>query len=259
MSARNGFIIAMTALVLSASAMEIQDRYVNDYFDIRFGPSGIAGLKRSFQPDEMNFILRERVLGDIFLRYRMLDLEWQDFDTTRLSDLYTIKQESGASSNQRIFVYNGSGWYDYYTDLEFTSRLRLEGDTLYWTLHLRNVTHKPIEIEQFYLPLPLGNNRDLKRNVYLTGNGYVTWKGSEEKGLFLILTPLSKCPLFEPAQTERNFTSAALVDADESGIFLFSSQKMPPSANLILTPKFTPGDEITYGFSFRWADRDQIY
>lgn len=147
------FIVFFLALLVSSATAK--DVFKNSYFELEFGTTGITSLKAVNDDFKTNFIREGAALGDVRIRFRMEDAEWQE----------TIG------------------------DLSF----------------------------------------------------------------------LNKCPLFEPAQTERNFTSAALVDADESGIFLFSSQKRPPSANLILTPKFTPGDEITYGFSFRWADRDQIY
>lgn len=267
---------AVAALLMAAVAafsigapQGAQERADNGLFDLVFGASGVSSLKRSPRSGETEFLLPGRTLGDIVLKYRMLDLEWQDFVTAEMAETRTIKQGGEESAGQRIIVFNGSGWYDYFACLEFTSRLRLEGDTLYWTLHLRNVTHKPVEIGNFYLPLPLGADQSLKRSVVLAGHSSsVTWGPSQGDGPHLVMTPIAECPLFEPAQTERNFAAVGLERADEGGVYIHSSrvgppgpvggdEGQPPGTSHLLTPKFTPGDEITYGFKFRWAEDRQ--
>jgi len=263
-----GFFV-LTALAVSASTAAFQDRATNDHFELRFGPAGISSLKRSPMRSIEDLISPGGNLGDIVLKYRMLDQEWQDFVTARMADARTIKQAGGISANERIILYNGSGWYDYFADLEFTCRFRLEGDTLYWTLHLRNVTHKPVEIGSFYLPLPFSAGAARDSGSLIAGNGsFLIFERNKDQTEYLVMTPIEECPLFEPAQTERNFAPVALEDEDGGGIFIHSARaeagalKSHEEGNLprthhLLTPKFTPGDELTYGFKFRWADSDQ--
>ncbi len=266
-----GFFVLISLAVFTSPAAS-QDRVTNDHFELRFGPAGISSLKRSPQHAVEDFISPGGNLGDIVLNYRMLDQAWQDFVTTRMEDVRTIKQAGGNSTNERIIVYNGSGWYDYFADLEFTCRLRLEGDTLYWTLHLRNVTHKPVEIGSFYLPLPFHADAAMEPEAFIAGHGsFLAWRENLDQAGYLVMTPIEQCPLFEPAQTERNFAPVALEDADGGGIYIHSAHSARveagaldsreegnlPRTHHLLTPKFTPGDEITYGFKFRWADDDE--
>jgi hypothetical protein len=263
-----GSFVLITAAVVSSNTA-FQDRATNDHFDLHFGPSGISSLKRSPLRSAEDFISPGGNLGDIVLKYRMLNQEWQDFVTAGMDDVRTIKQAGRVSPTERIIVYNGSGWYDYFADLEFTCRLRMQGDTLYWTLHLRNVTHKPVEIANFYLPLPFSTDVAKESVVLIAGHAsFLTWKTNQDPRGSLVMTPIEKCPLFEPAQTERNFAPVALEGADDRGIYIHSARvdaaslenrsggNLPRTSHL-LTPKFTPGDEITYGFKFRWADDDE--
>jgi hypothetical protein len=262
-------LTAAAAAFLIGDPQEMQNRAGNDHFDLLFGSAGVTSLKRSQRSGETDFLSPGRTLGDIVLRYRMLDLEWQDFVTGQMAETRTFKQGGEASGGQRIIVYNGSGWYDYYASLEFTSRLRLEGKVLYWTLHLRNVTHKPVEIGNFYLPLPFGTDGSLKRNAVLAGHSSsVTWSPAQGAGPHLVMTPIATCPLFEPAQTERNFAAVGLERADDGGVYIHAALveqpgsgdgavRYPQGTSYRLTPKFTPGDEITYGFKFQWADDEE--
>ncbi len=260
------FTILVLAVVSAAGTTALaQEKAANEYFNLRFSPAGISSLKRSLQLSETDFILKGATLGDIVVRYRMWNGEWQDFITAQMANTRTIKINKDATP-QRIIVYNGSGWYDYYADLEFTNRFRLEGDTLFWTLHFRNVTHKPIKIGDFLLLLPFNTQKDLIIHSFIAGHGsFIYWKSSQSDGPYLVMTPIEKCPLFEPAKTERNFAPVKLEYINDKGVYIHSAltgaeepQKEGdwdlPRSSYTLTPKFTPGDEITYGFKFRWVD-----
>lgn len=269
-------ILILMVFSMTGSVATAQQSVSNKYFNLRFSSAGITSLKRSPRLSETDFILKGKTLGDIIVRYRMLNGEWQDFITTQMADTRTIKTAREGGTPQQIIVYNGSGWYDYYADLEFTNRLRLEEDSLFWTLHFRNVTHKPIEIGDLLLPLPFNTKKmeekietetkPLVMHSFISGHGsYIYWVPIQSKGPYLVMTPLEKCPLFEPAQTERNFAAVKLEYLDAKGVYIHSALKDEadrekgrdwdlPRTSHTLTPKFTPGDEITYGFKFRWAD-----
>lgn len=253
-------------MVLLGSLTTAQESVSNKYFSLHFGPAGITSLRRSPQFPEQDFIMQGETLGNIHVRYRMLNQDWQDFMTAGMTDACTIKQGAETSASQQVIVYNGSGWYDYYADLEFTNRLRLEGNVLYWTLHFRNVTHKPIEIGDFLLLLPFNTAETLNMVSFIAGHGsFIHWKPKQSESPYLVMMPVEKCPLFEPAQTERNFAPASLEYKDEKGVYIHAALSGAvgdqdwdiPRSNHILTPKFTPGDEITYAFKFRWADDEE--
>jgi hypothetical protein len=95
------------------------------------------------------------------------------------------------------------------------------------------------------------------------------------EGPYLVMVPVAECPFFESSRNERNFKPAKLEYSDRRGVYIHSAvslssalakggtwRQSPTSA--ILTPKFSPDDEITYMFKFRWADdynsvRDILY
>lgn len=79
------------------------------------------------------------------------------------------------------------------------------------------------------------------------------------------MVPVFTCPLFEPAKTERNFTPAKLEYFDRYGVYIHSGRLAEemrvkggtwrqPQTTVTLSPKFSPNDEITWVFKFRWAD-----
>lgn len=74
------------------------------------------------------------------------------------------------------------------------------------------------------------------------------------------MKPVDRCPAFEPAQHELNFLAAEIVDfRTENGVATAyirapgrASAGGRGAAPLKLWPKFTPDDEITCVFEFRW-------
>jgi hypothetical protein len=83
------------------------------------------------------------------------------------------------------------------------------------------------------------------------------------------MTPMETCPPYEPAQHERNFSPARLECVERKDgietVYLHSASRgasaqekaggrQGPHTSLVLTPKFTPGDEVTYVLKFVWAD-----
>jgi len=265
---------ALGVLGALAGFLPAQESFINDSFTLRFEAAGIVSLQRTREAGAVEYIQPGETLGHVLARYKMLDNRRQEFQTRKLASALTVKQGSEGGGSQHLIVYNGAGWYDYFADLELTERFRLEGDVLYWTIHFRNLTHKPIEIGDFILPLSFrdgsapGGARGKAESPALVKRGevrgprsYLTWSRPDAKGPVLVMTPLIRCPLFEPAQTERNFRPVEPEYQDAGGLYLHSAWAatgLPKDAggrhtSWKLTPKFTPGDEITYGFKFRWA------
>jgi len=264
-------VIFVILFLLAGGRAFAQETIANDDFNLRLNSAGIVSLKNVRGPEGVEFIRDGGTLGHVQVRYRMEEGPWLDFKTESLSDRRTINLAAGAAAPQILLVYNGSGWYDYDAELELTERFRLDGDALIWTLHFRNVTDKPVEIVEFALPLPF-DARDGGRIVMdseIAGmESRISWTPAERKGQVLILTSLASCPLYEPAQHERNFKKAGLeelrTDKGVPIVYVHSGGKAAPGeknsaeappahTRLLLTPKFTPGDEITYAFAFRWT------
>ncbi len=271
--------LLLTAVFFTAGlAADAQQTVRNESFVLHFSSAGIISLKQSRDASGTEFIRDGRTLGHIRLRYRMADQKWQTFATEDLSGERSINEGAAAAAPQLLVVYNGSGWYDYYADLELTERFRLEGDALNWTLHLRNVTDKPLEIADFELPLPFPVLEDkaaasspglIMESAVGGPPSSIRWKRADGRGAGLVMTPMETCPPYEPAQHERNFSPARLEWVERKDgietVYLHSASRgasaqekagggQGPHTSLVLTPKFTPGDEITYVLKFVWAD-----
>jgi hypothetical protein len=85
------------------------------------------------------------------------------------------------------------------------------------------------------------------------------------EGPYLVMTPVQECPLFESARNERNFKPAQLEFFQRNSVYIHSAAQgeedrarggnwRQPQTSVVLTPKYSPGDELTYTFKFRWAD-----
>lgn len=272
-------VLLVLTLSLFSPLSAAGEAALNHHFKLEFDHAGITSLKCTYDGLGTEHIAAGKTLGHIKARYRMGSGEWQDFVTQKMRDEWTVNQGAEDGAPQRLVVYNGSGWYDYYADLELTERFRLEDDVLFWTMHLRNLTHKPIDIADLILPLPFNQEnrgpgdrttpgRLILRQFIWDHGAYLYLKREDGQGPCLLMTPVEKCPYFEPAQTERNFKPSKLEYADAEGVYIFSAGQasglpqrgipaFPTHTSLKLTPKFTPGDEITYGFKFRWAEDEQ--
>jgi hypothetical protein len=255
-----------------------QNSAVFDLFTLRFSPSGIVSLKRTNDKYDTEYIQRGNVLGHILVRYRMLDGPWQEFATESMDETHrkVIVSSDEHGAPHHLVIYNESGWDDYFADLEFTERFKVEGNALYWTLHFRNLTHKPLELGDILLPLPFNSEpRWDKTTMYtqrviphrfISGHGsFLYWMRPNNEGPYLVMIPVAECPIFEPSRNERNTKPAKLEYFDRRGVYIHSAVSglasitrggtwRQPSTSAILTPKFSPEDEITYMFKFRWAD-----
>lgn len=271
-------IFALFVLLSQGAWGKIQDSAVSDLFTLRFSPSGIVSLKRTDDKHDTEYIQRSKVLGHVLVRYRMLDGPWQEFATESIDETHRKVRVSPDEHGvpHHLVIYNESGWDDYFADLEITERFKVEGGALYWTLHFRNLTHKPLELGDVLLPLPFNSEPRWDKTImytqrviphrFISGHGsFLYWMRPNSEGPYLVMVPVSECPLFESSRNERNAKPAKLEYFDRRGVYIHSIVSLSsalakggtwrqPSTSAILTPKFSPDDEITYVFKFRWAD-----
>jgi hypothetical protein len=154
---------------------------------------------------------------------------------------------------------------------------QLEGDALAWTITLRNISDRQLEVGDLALPLPFNTqyNADkvdtytkrLIRHAFIGGGGsYIFWQRTNGIGPFLVMVP-QKSSGFE------YFDQGAAAPGGGRGVFtayVHSAVAGPevvgrggkwrqPFTNVLLTPKGTPGDSKTYTYRFRWAkDYDSV-
>jgi hypothetical protein len=281
-------LIAVLILLPPGIWAKKPDPGTSDLFMLRFNPAGIESLKRTDDTYDTEYIQKGETLGHVLVRYRLLAGPWQEFSTKKIDKTRCkVKISSNGDGKFHHFVvYNESGWDDYFADLEFHERFKVEGDALYWTLHFRNLTHKPLELGDVILPLPFNSEPRWDKIImytqrviphrFISGHGsFLYWMRPNSEGPYLVMVPVAECPLFESSRNERNFKPAKLEYSDQRGVYIHSVASLssalakggtwrqsPTSATL--TPKFSPDDEISYMFKFRWADdynsvRDILY
>ena len=264
-------------LLLHTSLFSAQESAGGGLFKVQFGSGGILSLKRANDRYDTEYIARNRVLGHVNIRYKMGENEWRQFSTADGKNKFRqLPGDATDPAPQYNVIYNESGWDDYYADLELTERFRVQGDALYWTIHFKNPTHKPLEMGDVVLPLPfnmekrwdkeISTTQRLVQHDFVSGHGsFLFWMRPNTEGPYLVMTPVAVCPLFEPAALERNFAPAKFEYSDGAGFYIHSAFRgeedrkrggnwRQPQTSHVLSSKFTPNDELTYTFKFRWAE-----
>lgn len=248
-------------------------------FSVRFDKAGITSLKYVGDKYDTDYIADEATLGHVRIRYKMGETEWRQFSTENPTNRFQQLPDrpSRRVSQQLSIVYNPQSWIrnDYYADLELTERFRAESDALYWTIFVRNPTHKPIVLGDLFLPMPFNTEKRWDKEItytqrvvqhqYISGHAsFVYWMRPNGDGPYLVMTPVAKCPLFESTRSEMNFAPAKLEYADRGGVYILSGRRAEedkarggswrqPQSTHTLTPTNSQRDGVTFAFKFRWA------
>ncbi len=281
--------LILTVVSIALPGATAQETVSNKYFSLKFNSMGITSLKHSHDTYNTDYIMEGEILGDVLVRYRTANGRWQETAAARIAPS-SRRTEKGAKNvpPQYVVTYDVSKRYDWGEDLEFSVGFGLEGNALIWTLHFRNLTDEPMEIGDIALPLLFNTRKgwdrvvtDTKRVIthsFISGHGsFLYWMRPNSVGPYLVMMPLVKCPSFE---SEDSFRPTKLEYYERQGreaysVFIHSAVSgaivgerggswRQPHTSITLTPKFTPGYEVTYGFKFRWADgydgiRDILY
>ncbi len=248
-------------------------------FRVNFDQAGITSLKFADDKFDTDYIADEATLGHVRIRYRMGETEWRQFSTDDPKNKYQKlpNSRSPRTLQQLNVIYNPQDWRrnEYYADLELTERFHVEADALYWTIFVRNPTHKPVELGDLFLPLPFNTNKRWDKEItytdrlvqhqYISGHAsFLYWMRPNGEGPYLVMVPVAVCPLFEPTRSEMNFAPAKLEYADRGGVYILSGQRAAedkarggrwrqPQTTQTLWPTNSQRDGVTYAFKFRWA------
>jgi len=274
------WVILHPCLLLAAEAPAVAPQ-----FTLQFDRAGITSLKFAGDKFDTDYIADESTLGHVRIRYKMGENNWREFSTTDASHKYQRLPDSRSTRalQQLSVVYNPQSWIknEYYADLELSERFRAEVNALYWTIFIRNPTHKPIELGDIFLPLPFNTSKRWDKETtytqrvvqhqYISGHGsFLYWMRPNGVGPFLVMIPVAKCPLFEPTRSEVNFAPAKLEYADRGGMYILSGKKgaedkarggtwRQPQTTVTLWPTNSEHDGVIYAFKFRWAkDYDDV-
>jgi len=286
-------IITMTcvsALVLSTGlGMPSRKIESSSPFQVAFDGTGITSLKRAHDAFDTEYIRPGNVLGDIVIRYRMEGGKWQEATASRMADRRGTHpagdpgtMDYSVSYLDRYYLYHAD-FNDHYADLELILRYRVSENGLYWTIHLRNLSDKPLTVGDLLIPLPFNTQvrwtksemytRRLIPHLFVSGHGsFAFWMRPNSVGPFLMMLPLQRSPEPEIADL---FRPTWLEYSDDRGVYIHSSaisredREMggnwrQENTSLTLKPSSSPGSQAVYGFKFLWADgydglRDILY
>ncbi|HBY58781.1 MAG TPA: hypothetical protein DEH78_03100 [Solibacterales bacterium] len=259
-------------ILVFATALSAESR-----FAVQFDKAGIKSLQRSGDKYPTEYIAPGRTLGHVVVRYKFGDAEWREFRTADPAHKHqALRPNPADSAAQHTFIYNPSGWNDYYADLELTERFRVDNDSLYWSLHFRNPTHKPIELGDIKILLPFNMERRYDKTVayterlvqhrFVSGHAsFIYWMRPNGEGPYLLMFPVAECPPYEPSNAERDFTPAKLEYFDQDGVYIHAARSVDlaskrggnwrqPVTSHTLSPRFSRNGRLTYAFKFRWAN-----
>ena len=279
------FFAAAAFFLFAGSPLRAQSPPAAGQFRVQFGNSGVTSLKFVGDKFDTDYIADESTLGQVRVRYKMGENDWNNFSTDDPKNKvqHLPDARSPKALQQFSLVYNPQSWQknEYYADLELTERFRVEADAMYWTIFLRNPTHKPIELGDIFLSLPFNMTKRWDKTItyeerlvqhqYISGNGsFIYWMRPNGVGPYLVMTPLTNCPLSEPVRSEMNFAPGKLEYADRGGVYILSGKHgeedkarggtwRQPQTTHTLSPTNSQRDGATYGFKFRWAkDYDAV-
>ncbi len=283
---RSSIILPIVAAMLLCSASaQAQAPPTAGQFHVQFDKAGVTSLKFADDKFDTDYIADEATLGHLRIRYKMGENEWRNFST---EDPKNKVQQLPASRSRKMLgqlavIYNPQDWRknEYYADLELTERFYMEADSFYWTIFVRNPTHKPIVLGDIFLPLPFNTSKRWDKTIsyeqrvvqhqFISGNGsFIYWMRPNGVGPYLVMTPVATCPLFEPVRSEMNFAPGKLEYADRGGVYVLSGRRgeedkarggnwRQPQTTHTLAPTNSQRDGITYAFKFRWAkDYDAV-
>lgn len=161
-------------------------------------------------------------------------------------------------------------------EIAATGSFQLEGDSLVWTLDLRNRTSQPIEIGDLGLALPFNTDyvpdktetytKRVIRHSFIGGDGsYIFWMRCNGVGPYLVMVPERDAHLeYFDQEEDRSYTAYvhSAVRAQELG--KKGGKWRLPNTKATLAPTGKSGDSLTYSFKFRWAKdyaavRDILY
>ncbi len=162
------------------------------------------------------------------------------------------------------------------SDIAPAGSFRLEGNSLIWTVEVRNQTATPIEIGDLGLALPFNTDyvpdktetytKRVIRHSFIGGDGsYIFWMRCNGIGPYLVMVPENQTHL-EYFDQEENHSYTAYVHSSGRAEELIAKGGKWRLANTkaTLAPKGKPGDSVNYSFKFRWAKdyaavRDVLY
>src|SRR5262249_10212981 len=143
---------------------------------------------------------------------------------------------------------------------------RLQDYALLWTISLKNMIGRELEIGDLALQLPFNTQyvwdktetytKRLIPHWLVAGNGsFLYWMRTNTDGPYLVMAPVghAKLEYFEPQGFGRGVAYYIHSDASQEELRAKGSTWRLRNTNLVLQPSGHSGNSTTYQFRFRWA------
>jgi hypothetical protein len=247
-------------------------------FDLKWNRGGITSLKLVDDVYDTDYVREGETLGEVVVRYRVGQGEWREAAALASGDIRTVEASEGGPWT---FSYAGTGQLPRgIRDFQLTAQFALQDGNLVWTLRFRNDTGQPLELGDIALPFPFNRQfvkdnqanytRCVARHSFLSGHGsFIFWMRPNGAGPYLVMTPLpgTKLEYYEEHDVSGPVAKAPYwpyIHSAVNGAGETRGTWRQPHTSVTLAPKGSPGDEVTYGFRFRWARdydgvRDLLY
>jgi len=153
-------------------------------------------------------------------------------------------------------------------EVKVTSGFELKGDSLLWTVKVKNLTDKPLEVGGIGLPLRFNSRyvwdkettytKRLIRHNFVSGHGsFIYWMRTNTEPPYLLMTPEedARFEYFDTgADRRRVFCPYIHSKARAEVMRERGSNWRQENTSVTLSPNGKSGDEVSYAFKFRWAD-----
>lgn len=237
-----------------------QSSFGDSDFILQFHKGAIVSIKRKDDQFNTDYLLQGHRMGDILIRYRYDNGNWNVFSTLELADNNQIISEKNIDSGT-CSVKTGN------KDLSLLLDYHIKNKQLFWSIELINKKDIPVEIGDVAIPFPMNSEWSWKKKVtynervirhsFISGfNSFMFWTRCNAVGPYLLMLP-SKGTHLEyydqstPNEHGRSIYTAyihSLVrkkDVEEKG----SSWRLPQTG-LTLKPK----KSWKAGFKWLWVE-----
>jgi len=253
-------ILASAAFLLAIGARAASQ------FDVKFRDGAIVSLKRDHDPDPAGTDYVARRLGDLVIKCRLANEDWQSVQTAILVANGAGNFSTNADSTISKAVYTVTNNAGPLLRLEVAFSVH-EQDIL-WTLHLQNEAATPLVIGDLSIPITIGAAASRRsgggapvilKHSFISGNdSYMFWMRSDLSGPYLMLTTddHTKLEYWEPGTRGAGAGYQVFIHSAVAGAAAKQggTHWRQPNTSLTLSPIGQPGDSITYGFKLQWAD-----
>ena len=225
-------------------------------FIVRMEGGGIASLKRRSDAFDTDYIQSGRRLGEVVLRFRENEGEWQTVDTRESTDA-VVESSPGGGTHRATYRITRAGAPALQLDVRFTI-----GDaTIDWDVSVENLTSAAIEVGDLAVSLPMnGNFRDhpttavLKHSLISGDGSFLFWMRRNSVGPYLTMTPRAGTQLeyWESQGGFRAFIHSAAAGAAATAEH--GTKWRQPHTSATLAARGRRDSTKSYGFRLHWAD-----